>query len=181
MNLLGNFGGDAGIRTLYLGEVGGAEGNVGWACVNRRSLWVPPRSPQSSTELSTMSPRREVSKIPRAFRRASGFVYVILCNETDRVKVGRSKDVGRRFKELETGSSGDLSLLGVFPARNPTSLERVLHDRWKTQRGRGEWFQCSPDITDILTRFGYTMEGGRQWSIFSDDPAPKRPPWLASA
>lgn len=118
---------------------------------------------------------------PKAFRRANSFVYFILCAETDRMKIGHAKDVARRFKGLQTGSPGELSVLAVWPALNPAALERAMHDRWAKDRRQGEWFQCAPDMIHVAERYAYTLEGQRLWSITGDGPAPKRPPWLAQA
>ena len=79
-------------------------------------------------------------------------VYFIVNNEHHDhsglpVKIGRSKDIKRRLRNLQTGSSSELRLMGWMETGDDKSLESDLHDRYAGQRlPHGEWFTWTPDV-----------------------------------
>jgi hypothetical protein len=72
---------------------------------------------------------------------AGADLYVIQMNTTGDVKVGRSKDVHRRLKQLQTGSPHRLRLIMHAPGEG--HREREIHRRMERGRTRwdGEWFE----------------------------------------
>lgn len=71
-----------------------------------------------------------------------GKVYFIEC--AGRIKIGYSRDVTHRIRELSTAAAHDLILLHTIPGN--VEFERAIHRRLKTHRVRGEWFHDSPDL-----------------------------------
>lgn len=70
-------------------------------------------------------------------------LYVIQMAVTGDIKVGRSKHVEKRLKELQTGSPHKLKLILHLPGEG--WREKSLHQRMKRKslRHNGEWFQVS--------------------------------------
>lgn len=72
---------------------------------------------------------------------AGADLYVVQMNTTGDVKVGRSKNVHRRLKQLQTGSPHRLRLILHAPGEG--HRERDVHRRMERGRTRwdGEWFE----------------------------------------
>ena len=68
-------------------------------------------------------------------------LYVIQMSRTGDVKVGRSKNVSRRIKQLQTGSPHRLRL--ILHAEGEGHREKEVHRRMSRGRTRfdGEWFE----------------------------------------
>ncbi|MBW7965282.1 GIY-YIG nuclease family protein [Bradyrhizobium sp. BR 10261] len=82
----------------------------------------------------------------RKVRSARGYVYVIKAGEN--VKIGFSKDVDQRQKQLQTFFPFPLELLLSMPGSALT--ERQLHRRFKCSRVTGEWFRLTPEISTFV-------------------------------
>jgi hypothetical protein len=68
-------------------------------------------------------------------------LYVIQMAVTGDLKIGRSKNVGNRLKQLQTGAPHRLKIILV--AKGQGHRERKLHQALRTYRNRGqrgEWF-----------------------------------------
>jgi hypothetical protein len=70
----------------------------------------------------------------------TGFIYLVRNGETNRYKIGISKDVPSRLNTLQTGNPEKLSLIRAFPAIDALELEQELHNYYAAQRVVGEWF-----------------------------------------
>ena len=66
-------------------------------------------------------------------------VYLIHAPETGRVKIGRSRQVYKRFSHIRTMAGTTVELIAVIPDGN----ERQLHERFAARRIVGEWFDES--------------------------------------
>jgi len=79
-------------------------------------------------------------------------LYIIQSNVTGAIKIGRSKDVHKRLKQLQTGSPHRLKILIHVPDKG--HLESTLHNRLRDHQLKmtGEWFSpdCLPDFPDWL-------------------------------
>lgn len=89
-------------------------------------------------------------------RDADSVRKIYLISDQERVKIGVSTDPPRRLRDLQTGSSRELTILGTIPGGY--DLEADLHRRYADKRldeGR-EWFELTgDDVMNIL------REGGR--------------------
>lgn len=153
MKSLSKTGGDAGIRTLSAGDIRGTEGYILQMAPSSDDPSLPRGSPQSSTQLST---RR---------RRPSEVVYFIRADESGLIKIGRARDVRKRFSALQTGSAERLTLLGVIRDRDAEWLERWLHSEFAHARVRGEWFSMCSGLQHVITEHALTPEEDDQIRI----------------
>ena len=76
--------------------------------------------------------------------------YVYLIGEEDvpnHYKIGstRQKDVEKRLHQLQTGNSSPLYLRSYFETSTPFKLEKMLHNRFKTNGVINEWFELNKD------------------------------------
>jgi len=69
-----------------------------------------------------------------------------------RIKIGRSTSISKRLRNLQTGNSVPLKLLGWIESRTPDGeLEKSLHGQFAPSRLRGEWFEIEPaDVLSVL-------------------------------
>ena len=82
---------------------------------------------------------------------SEGFVYFIKEDDTGNVKIGfSSQHPKNRLKELQTGNSSQLSLIGYVDGDQ--YLEKELHNIfWKDRtRDSGEWFKMSPLLKEKI-------------------------------
>ena len=79
-----------------------------------------------------------------------GYVYVMQ-HTSGLVKIGYSKDPDKRLKQVTRDEGNDMiELLCVIKSDHMTSLEYELHQRFRSKRIRGEWFDLpSKDIEYI--------------------------------
>jgi len=75
-----------------------------------------------------------------------GFVYLIA--EWDNieldaipVKIGvTTGDIDSRMKKLQTGNGSELHLMSYFQTNYPFRLEKMLHNHYRKNLKRGEWY-----------------------------------------
>jgi hypothetical protein len=87
----------------------------------------------------------------------SGFVYFIKpVGQDGPIKIGHSTFPPARLASLQTWSPVELELVAHFPA--PRQVETDLHDRFARWQLRGEWFEASRELTDLIAGI---RDGGR--------------------
>jgi len=79
--------------------------------------------------------------------------YVYLIGEKDnpgRFKIGstRSKDINKRLKQLQTGSSSELYIKDFYETSYPFKLEKLLHNHFESSNIMGEWFELFESDTE---------------------------------
>lgn len=71
------------------------------------------------------------------------------------IKIGVAKDIEARKRNLQTGNSLELRLLGWINSADAFQLERHLHQKFEANRVRGEWFAIEPaDVLPVLMQAG---------------------------
>lgn len=73
-----------------------------------------------------------------------GFIYFIQGENGGPIKIGYTKDIEQRLKELQTGYPDILKLLIAFPGNH--EYEKALHRQLKLYRLNGEWFKPDPAV-----------------------------------
>ena len=69
------------------------------------------------------------------------FVYIINVVGTNKYKIGRSNDINRRLRQLQTGSPDKLTLYDIFTCADCSTLEPMIHKTFAKFRLNGEWFK----------------------------------------
>lgn len=72
-----------------------------------------------------------------------GFVYFIADTTNNIVKIGYSKDVKKRLKQLQTSNGNTLVLLGYM--NGDISHEMYCHQLFSRYKLKGEWFSLDSD------------------------------------
>lgn len=72
--------------------------------------------------------------------------YVYALTDGKNIKIGISKHPKKRLKQLNTGNSAILYLLGYF--EGDRALEHHIHTHYK--RINGEWMEASEELLDYL-------------------------------
>lgn len=68
-------------------------------------------------------------------------IYAIGAVGTEFIKIGWTKQIGKRLKELDTGCPHELEILAT--ADWPSGAETALHRYLQEHNVKGEWFQFS--------------------------------------
>lgn len=80
-----------------------------------------------------------------AIHRRKGYVYVLKAGPF--YKIGVSKDVAKRVKQLSTLPPFDLEIIHTIWTEDSYGLEAELHEYFNSKRKNGEWFTL--DEADI--------------------------------
>lgn len=91
---------------------------------------------------------RDLLKVLSRLEPEAGFVYFIGEMPDGPIKIGIGIDPEARLETLQTGNPRSLVLLGGMPGG--INAERILHARFMAQRLRGEWFERSPLLDDLI-------------------------------
>jgi Meiotically Up-regulated Gene 113 (MUG113) protein len=70
------------------------------------------------------------------------YVYVLL-DTAGKYKIGHTKNIERRRKQLQTGNSGELKICYSRCFSNCRKAEDTIHNIFAAQRKRGEWFSLA--------------------------------------
>ncbi|MGB3183757.1 MAG: GIY-YIG nuclease family protein [Cyclobacteriaceae bacterium] len=77
-------------------------------------------------------------------------VYFIYAPNQNKVKIGRSKSIGKRYKDLRAGFMDEGELLISISTNNEIQLEAYLHRKFKNLRTNGEWFLITKHLKDFI-------------------------------
>ena len=75
-------------------------------------------------------------------------VYIIGSLHFGFVKIGYSKDVRKRLKQIQTGCPFELDIIARFPGT--VAIEKSLHDKYDEYRLRGEWFKYEGKLKEAI-------------------------------
>jgi hypothetical protein len=78
-----------------------------------------------------------------------GYVYVI--RNDGYYKIGRAKDLDRRFLELSSATPNTLDVVHAVKVSDYCRAEIFLHNRFSTFRMHREWFNLNDEHVDYLT------------------------------
>lgn len=93
-------------------------------------------------------------KNKKIIEKKKGHVYFIKDPEINLIKIGRSKELEKRFYALNKEFNENLEVVHKIYTDDCYSLEKILHERFDRVRFSGEWFKLSDeDIEKIKTEF----------------------------
>lgn len=81
------------------------------------------------------------------------FVYFIFNQDSNAIKIGRARDLGKRMRALQTSSPAKLTLIKsvqVESGDEAHELERSLHKQFNDIRLTGEWFKAEAHLLDYI-------------------------------
>ena len=56
------------------------------------------------------------------------------------IKIGRSSNVDKRIKQIQTGNPNKIILIQKYQCKDCNTVERMIHNNYKEKRLEGEWF-----------------------------------------
>lgn len=83
-------------------------------------------------------------------------VYFIQFGSDGPVKIGFTRRVERRFREIKASSPFPLVLIGVC-LEGTREMEATLHRKYKNYRMHGEWFSPEKSIIETARSYKYEM------------------------
>ncbi|MDR6172607.1 GIY-YIG nuclease family protein [Curtobacterium sp. SORGH_AS_0776] len=81
-------------------------------------------------------------------------VYFVQQGTNGPIKIGASRNFGKRLKTLRTHSPVELRVLGTFAGG--FDVERDLHHELAAHQLEGEWFSPAPEVLAAMTRIALT-------------------------
>lgn len=93
---------------------------------------------------------------PNSKASIKGEVYFVRAG--DNVKIGFTINLQARLRQLQTGATEGLELLGTIPCG--ADRERLIQLSFARYRVRGEWFRIEGDLADFIhSRFHRRIDG----------------------
>jgi Meiotically up-regulated gene 113 len=84
------------------------------------------------------------------------FIYFLLNEDSNAIKIGRARDLGKRMKALQTSSPARLKLIRsiqVNSGKEAEALEKSLHLQFKSIRLAGEWFKAEAELLEHIRTY----------------------------
>ena len=85
-------------------------------------------------------------------------VYFILAPNQNRVKIGRSNNIPRRFQNLRTGFMDDGHLILSIVDEDDVELENWIHRKFRRDNIYREWFFLSEGLRKFITSARYNYD-----------------------
>ena len=90
--------------------------------------------------------------LQKSIKRMCNIGHVYIATDGTYCKIGYSSDVAERVRILNTSSPNEIQLLYAFKCFDPNLVEAHLHDKFKRQQVKGEWFVLyQDDLSQIIT------------------------------
>lgn len=87
----------------------------------------------------------------------SGLVYVIQSGSTNLYKIGRTTDIKRRLKQLQTSNGNSLSIWKLIYCHDAIAMETSLHQKFNSFRKQGEWFSLNENCLKEIERIAEAL------------------------
>jgi T5orf172 domain len=107
----------------------------------------------AESNATVITPGKRTISLSKVKADVPGYVYFILNQDNQAIKIGFAKDVRKRLKALQTSSSCQLRLMGAIKTENSltaNTLEVSLHKRFNALRLSGEWFRADLDLMEYI-------------------------------
>lgn len=84
-----------------------------------------------------------------ATREINGYVY-LMRSENGLYKIGRARNTNQRLSGLNREIPIKVEVIHTIPCRDYVKAERIMHERYKAERVKYEWFHLSPSQVDEI-------------------------------
>jgi hypothetical protein len=101
--------------------------------------------------------------------KTSRSVYVINSAGTDNYKIGRSHNVRNRVGEIQTSNANTIIIIDFFECDDCNTLEKQLHNTFKKNKIKGEWFKFSNIDLGVCKLKGHELAKKINKSIIDGD------------
>ncbi len=71
------------------------------------------------------------------------YIYLIRCAENNFYKIGISKNVEQRLKQIQTSVPDKVYLVNKYESQYAYKIEKALHNFFKLYHRNNEWFELS--------------------------------------
>lgn len=71
------------------------------------------------------------------------YVYLIRCSDNNFYKIGISKNVKTRLKQIQTTSPDNVFIVHTYESKYAFKIEKALHNFFKSYHKNNEWFELS--------------------------------------
>ncbi|BAY89452.1 MULTISPECIES: GIY-YIG nuclease family protein [unclassified Tolypothrix] len=83
----------------------------------------------------------------------SQFVYIVRSGETNRYKIGMTKNIYQRFKKLQgTDAPYYINSIHHIKVINSRVIEKYLHNKYKSYQVKGEWFELNENLVKSVVK-----------------------------
>lgn len=92
------------------------------------------------------------------------YVYFIYNESTKNYKIGKTKSLGDRIKQLQTGNDTKLVISRFINDENP-EIEKYLHEYFKERRILNEWFNVNIEEIDYIisiVKYANKIKSGKE-------------------
>ena len=69
------------------------------------------------------------------------FVYLIRCEENNYYKIGITKNIQRRLKQIQTSTPDKIYLVEKYESKYSNKIEKALHNFLVAYHRNNEWFE----------------------------------------
>ena len=108
--------------------------------------WV--RENDDFTDLIALLPEPKEDETPAPL--TEGFVYLL--KSGNHYKIGRSKELERRVKQISVALPEEVTLEHTIRTDDPPGIEAYWHRRFATRRAKGEWFRLTAADVRVFKR-----------------------------
>lgn len=109
---------------------------------------LPPEEELAKERAVAAEARRQQKA--RALKEAQDRGHVYFLRGQNRVKIGHSSDVRKRFETLRTACPEPVRIVKVL--KGGVRVERRMHERFAEYRVKGEWFELRGRLAKYLER-----------------------------
>ncbi len=78
------------------------------------------------------------------------YIYVIRKDESNYYKIGRTNNIERRIKQLQTSNSEILYPVKIIKTKGAAETETAIHKKYKHHQVNGEWFFLKLNVLEEL-------------------------------
>lgn len=82
-------------------------------------------------------------------------VYFVLAEKLNRIKIGKTTEIYKRFRALNASSPCRLQVVCLLSGY--TSLEAELHEKFKSYHIKHEWFEYTDEIKNYIKPFNFKL------------------------